>query len=73
MTENDSGFLVTLRDEFNAQPKPERFRTGRFMTYEAAMELLREREHAAATLRRIDARIHALLESERTRRVETEE
>jgi hypothetical protein len=62
---NDSALLATLRDEFNAQEKPERFRTGRFMTYEAVMELLREREHAKAALARIDTRIHILLEAER--------
>lgn len=65
MNENDSEMLVMLRDEFNAQPKPERFRTGRFMTYEAVMELLRERENATATVRRIDTRIRVLLEAER--------
>ena len=67
MNANDSAFLAALRDEFNAQPKAERFRTGRFRTYEAVMELLREREHAMAAVRRIDTRIHTLLEAERNR------
>jgi hypothetical protein len=65
MNANDSAILATLRDEFNAQPKPERFRTGRFMTYEAVTELLRERVHAKATLARIDERIRILLDIER--------
>jgi hypothetical protein len=69
MNANDSAFLATLRDEFNAQPQAERFRTGRFMTYEAVMELLRERDHAAAAVKRIDTRVHILLEAERTRGV----
>lgn len=65
---NDSALLATLREEFNAQPIEERFRIASFLDYEAAMELLRERKHALATVSRIDARIRRVLESARTRR-----
>jgi hypothetical protein len=70
---NDSAMLATLRDEFNAQPYAERFRTGRFMTYEAVTELLRERGHAEATLKRIDQRIYVLLEAERRKVLDGEQ
>jgi hypothetical protein len=63
----DGAFIATLRREFNAQPRDERIRTGRFMAFEAVMELLRERQHAAASLDRIDLRISRVLEAERNK------
>lgn len=70
MKAEDSALLTTLRGEFNAQPEYERFRTGRFMTYEAATELLRELQHARATVARIEARIARVLDAERRREPE---
>lgn len=65
LSQPDDELLEIIRAEFNAQPREERLRTGRFMDFEAAIELCRERDHALAAVERIEARIRAVLNAAR--------
>lgn len=70
LSKQDLALVDRIRDEFNAQPRADRLRAGRFMSLEAVMELLRERQHAQATVTRIEARIATILAAERRREPE---
>lgn len=70
LSAQDQEFVDCLRDEFNAKPRAERLSTGRCMSLEAVVELLRERGHAMAAVTRIDRRIATILDAERRREPE---
>jgi hypothetical protein len=61
MNANDRMLLECIRGEFNNQPLAERFRVADFMDIEAVTELMRERAHALASVRRIEGRITTIM------------
>ena len=63
MKDGDKMLLSCIRGEFNNLPQAERVRIGDFMDLESVSELLREREHAMAAVRRIEGRIARVMDA----------
>jgi hypothetical protein len=61
LNDKDRMLLAGIHGEFNNQPMAERIRIADFMDAEAVTELLRERSHAMAAVRRIDTRLATIL------------
>lgn len=70
MKDGDKMLLSCIRGEFNNLPQAERVRIGDFMDLESVSELLREREHAMAAVRRIEGRIARVMDAIGKRRAE---
>jgi len=63
MKDGDKMLMSCIRGEFNNLPHAERIRIGDFMDLESVSELLREREHAMAAVRRIECRIARVMDA----------